>query len=107
MALMQVNIFPLGTGSASVGEFVVAMQELLARQDLPYLLNDMGTQVQGEPGELLALAARLAELPFASGVDRVVTQITIDDRRDKEVGLGDKTASVLNRLKKTPEPADR
>jgi uncharacterized protein YqgV (UPF0045/DUF77 family) len=29
----------------------------------------------------------------------VITHIAIDDRRDKEVGLGDKTRSVEARLK--------
>jgi uncharacterized protein YqgV (UPF0045/DUF77 family) len=40
----------------------------------------------------------LHELPFAKGVKRVVTRIVIDDRRDKEVRLGDKTKSVQARL---------
>jgi uncharacterized protein YqgV (UPF0045/DUF77 family) len=44
------------------------------------------------------VAWALHELPFAQGVRRVLTHITIDDRRDKEVNLGDKTKSVKERL---------
>ncbi len=98
MALMQLTVFPLGTGSPTVGEYVVEIQKILARQKLPFVLTDMGTTVQGETRDLLDLAARLAEAPFSQGAQRVVTQITIDDRRDKDVGLGEKIASVEARL---------
>ena len=58
----------------------------------------MGTIIEGSSKELLALAAQLSEIPFIKGTDRVVTQINLDDRRDKKVVLGDKTASVAARL---------
>ena len=47
----------------------------------------------------LRVAAALHELPFKQGVQRVMTHIAIDDRRDKEVFLGDKKKSVQARLK--------
>ena len=59
----------------------------------------MGTLVHGTPAELLRIAAALHELPFGQGVKRVMTHIAIDDRRDKEVFLGDKKKSVKARLK--------
>jgi uncharacterized protein YqgV (UPF0045/DUF77 family) len=58
----------------------------------------MGTVVTGSAAELLKVAQTLHELPFAKGVKRVVTHIAIDDRRDKEVSLGEKTRSVEGRL---------
>lgn len=98
MALMQLTIIPLGTGSPSVGRFVADTQQALQREGANFRLTDMGTIIEGEPAELLALAARIHELPFQKGIQRVVTQITMDDRRDKKVVLGDKTASVQARL---------
>lgn len=98
MALMQINILPLGTSSPSVGEFVASIVKQLQREGAICRLTDMGTEVEGEPPELLALAARLHELPFAKGCRRVVTQIVIDDRRDKKIALGDKVTSVNQRL---------
>lgn len=98
MALMHLTIIPLGTGSPSVGEYVADVQEVLAKSGFPYKLTDMGTTIEGGSKELLGLAARLAEMPFSKGVQRVVTQISLDDRRDKQVGLGDKVASVTARL---------
>ncbi|MCK4838524.1 MAG: MTH1187 family thiamine-binding protein [Desulfobulbaceae bacterium] len=98
MALMQINVIPLGTGSASVGEFVAGITKALAREGVVYKLTDMGTVVEGEAGELLQIAARIHELPFLKGAKRVVTQISIDDRRDKIVSIGDKVSSVNRRL---------
>lgn len=99
MALMHLTIIPLGTGSASVGEYVVDIQKALEKSGLPYTLTDMGTTVEGSSKELLILAGQLSEMPFSKGVQRVVTQISLDDRRDKKIELGDKIASVAARLK--------
>jgi uncharacterized protein (TIGR00106 family) len=99
MALMHLTIIPLGTGSASVGEYVADIQQALEKSGLPYTLTDMGTTVEGSSKELLILAGQLSEMPFSKGVQRVVTQISLDDRRDKKVELGDKIASVAARLK--------
>ena len=98
MAIMQITVIPLGTGSPSVGAHVAAVQAFLAQEGVPYLITDMGTVIQGGAGELLALAAKIHEIPFAHGVQRVVTQVALDDRRDKKVGLGDKVAAVRARL---------
>ena len=99
MALMHLTIIPLGTGSASVGEYVVDIQKALEKSGLPYTLTDMGTTVEGSSKELLILAGQLSEIPFSKGVQRVVTQVSLDDRRDKKIELGDKIASVAARLK--------
>ena len=98
MALMHLTIIPLGTDSPSVGEYVVEIQRALAETDFPHELTDMGTVIEGETGDLLQLAGQLAELPFAKGTSRVVTQISIDDRRDKAVSIGIKKASVAAKV---------
>ena len=41
--------------------------------------------IHGHAARLLKVAQVLHELPFDQGVNRVVTHISIDDRRDKEV----------------------
>ncbi|MDP3183308.1 MAG: MTH1187 family thiamine-binding protein [Desulfobaccales bacterium] len=98
MAIMEISVIPLGLGSPSVGDYVAELIKYLQKEDIPHYLSDMGTVVQGDPQELLKLAQALHELPFGRGVKRVVTHITIDDRRDKEVKLGDKTKAVKARL---------
>jgi uncharacterized protein YqgV (UPF0045/DUF77 family) len=51
----------------------------------------------GEVKELLQLVTALYETPFEEGAVRVVTQIAIDDRRDKKIKIGDKIRSVFGR----------
>jgi uncharacterized protein (TIGR00106 family) len=98
MALMEISVLPLGLGSPSVGDHIAELIKYLQKEDIPHYLSDMGTVIQGEVATLLKLAQVLHELPFARGVLRVVTHISIDDRRDKQVNLGDKTKAVKARL---------
>jgi uncharacterized protein (TIGR00106 family) len=98
MALMHLAIVPLGTNSSSVGEYVADIQKVLEKSGFSYELTDMGTIIEGNAEDLLKLAAQLAETPFSRGVNRVLTQISLDDRRDKKVSIGAKKASVADRL---------
>jgi len=100
MALMHLTIIPLGTNSPSVGEYVADIQKVLEKSGFPYELTDMGTIIEGKTEDLLKLANQLAEMPFSKGVNRVSTQISLDDRRDKKVSIGAKKASVAARLVK-------
>jgi uncharacterized protein (TIGR00106 family) len=98
MAIMEISVIPLGLGHPSVGDYIAEVVRYLRRQNIPHQLTDMGTLVHGEASLLLEVAQALHELPFAKGVQRVITHLSIDDRRDKEVRLGDKTTSVQARL---------
>ncbi|HIJ78433.1 MAG: MTH1187 family thiamine-binding protein [Desulfobulbaceae bacterium] len=107
MAIMQLTIIPLGTNDPSVGEYVADIQQALTREGVAFQLTDMGTMVEGTPRQLLGLAADLHALPFNRGVHRVVTQIVLDERRDKVVHLHDKVLSVENRLSNKPTTTDK
>lgn len=98
MALMEISVIPLGLGQVSIGDYIAQVEEYLRRHNIPHQLTDMGTVVTGSAAELLKIAQALHELPFARGVKRVVTHIAIDDRRDKDVSLGEKIRSVEGRL---------
>jgi uncharacterized protein (TIGR00106 family) len=98
MALMQISIIPIGTGSTSVGEYVAGVQKLLAEKSFAYELGDMGTLVYGKAADLFELAAEIHECPFQKGVERVVTHIVIDERRDIDRAIGEKRAAVKARL---------
>jgi len=98
MALMEISVVPVGLGTPSVGDHIAALVDYLQKNHIPFRLTDMGTVIEGSPAQLLGWAIILHELPFEKGVQRVVTHISIDDRRDKKVTLGDKIASVEARL---------
>jgi len=98
MAIMEISVMPLGLGRPGMGDYVADLERYLIKENVPHQLTDMATLVQGEVATLLKVAHALHELPFAQGVQRVVTRIVIDDRRDKKVLLGDKTKAVQGRL---------
>jgi len=94
MAMMEISVVPLGTGTPGVSRHVAACIRYLQDTGLEYQLTAMGTIVVGEVDQLLDLAKALHRLPFASGVQRVVTSIKIDDRRDKELSIAGKVGAV-------------
>ncbi|MEP0766858.1 MAG: MTH1187 family thiamine-binding protein [Fimbriimonadia bacterium] len=98
MALMEISVVPVGTASPSIGDYVAAAHRVAVQSGLPYVLGEFGTVIEGEPAELLALAARIHAAPFEAGAKRVVTTIKLDQRMDKEVHVGDKAAAVQRRL---------
>ncbi len=99
MAIMEISVVPLGTGQPGVGEYVAEIIAYLRQEQIPHTLTDMGTIIEGEVDQLLALAKILHELPFQHNIWRVVTHIAIDDRRDKKVHLQEKIQAVSRRLK--------
>ncbi len=98
MALMQITIIPLGTSGPSVGNYIAEVEKVLRERGIEHTLGDMGTVIHGDLNALFEIARDLHELPFKYEISRVVTHITIDDRRDITRGLGDKKNAVLNRL---------
>ena len=98
MALMDITVIPLDRSGTGLGEGVARLQEILGESGLDYRLNDMGTTVSGDASELFAVAEQLHGHLFTTGAQRVYTVIRIDDRRDREVSIGDKVASVERRM---------
>ena len=98
MALMEISVLPVGIGTPSVGDYIASLVNYLRHEKIPHRLTDMGTIIEGPPAKLLELACVLHELPFEKGIERVITHITLDDRRDKRVVLDEKTTSIESRL---------
>lgn len=99
MALMQITVIPLGTGSPSVGNYIADIELFLREKGVEHSLNDMGTVVAGATEELLQIAAEIHRLPFTKGAQRVMTQITLDERSDLNRKIGDKVQSIEQRFR--------
>jgi uncharacterized protein (TIGR00106 family) len=99
MAIMEISVVPLGTKSPSVSQFVAECVKIVEGKGLKYMVTAMGTEVEGEVGDLLRLAEQMHHVPFEKGVHRVVTTIKIDDRRDKELKIEGKISAVHTRLR--------
>jgi uncharacterized protein (TIGR00106 family) len=98
MALMDITVIPLDDSRGSFGGFIASLQELLEGSGCSYSLHDMGTTVEGPVRRLFEIAEMLHEHSFSLGGTRVYTVLKIDDRRDRDVHIGDKIASVKAKI---------
>src|SRR5512140_372831 len=99
MAVVFLTIAPLGTGTPSVSKYVAGVEKILRGTKLTHQLTAMGTIIEGDLDEILAVIREMHEHPFGQGAVRVSTLIKIDDRRDKEHTIAGKMKSVEDKLK--------
>ena len=90
MIIAEVSIFPLGTGTPSVSEYVkVAIRELEA-SGLKCTPGPMGTTIEAETSdEAYAAIARAQAAVFELGAGRAYAVVKVDDRRDAEPRSGE------------------
>jgi uncharacterized protein (TIGR00106 family) len=101
MAIVEITVAPLGTGSPSVSSYVAACQRVLhASEGIKYELHAMGTIIEGDLDRLFEVVRALHEVPFEAGAQRVMTIVRFDDRRDKENTISGKIKSVEEKLNK-------
>ncbi|HHT9153678.1 MAG TPA: thiamine-binding protein, partial [Candidatus Hypogeohydataceae bacterium YC40] len=67
---------------------------------LNYAINDMTTTVEGDWDSIMKLMKQCCQKVLETA-DRVALTITIDDRKDKVVHLGDKVKAVEQAIGKT------
>jgi uncharacterized protein (TIGR00106 family) len=99
MATADLTVIALGRPDASASAYIAQIQRRLAGQDrVRYRMHAMGTSLEGETADVLALVGELHAVPFELGVPRVYTVLKLDERRDKTQTLDDKVASVRRLL---------
>lgn len=100
MAIVRVSIVPLGTGSTSLSDYVSRAVKLVREhEDISCELTSMGTILEGDLDRILKVVRDMHETVFAAGAQRVLTSITIDDRRDKPAKMAEKVRSVEDKLR--------
>jgi len=95
MAIAEISVVPIGTKSTSLSSYVAGCLKVLEDSGMTYELHGMGTIIEGDLKALLDVVRKMHEVPFGQGALRVVTNIKIDDRRDKEGSAKGKVAAVL------------
>ncbi len=98
MAVVFLTITPLGTATPSVSRYVAGCERILRDSGLTHELTAMGTIIEGDLDEILAVVRRMHESPFRDGAVRVSTLVKIDDRRDKDHTIAGKMKSVREKL---------
>ncbi|QPC46866.1 MTH1187 family thiamine-binding protein [Mangrovibacillus cuniculi] len=102
MAIVDVTVIPIGTDSPSVSKYVADIQKILNKKKEEGLINfeltPMSTLIEGDLAVVLQVVQEIHEAPFAKGLDRVATNIRIDDRRDKSRKMAQKIEAVQKHL---------
>ncbi len=96
--LIEFSIVPIGSGS-SIGDRLAEVLKIVDESGLPYKVNPMGTVVEGEWDELFGLVKKCHEA-LMKREERVLTTVTVDDRKGKVNRLEEKVKSVEKRLGK-------
>ena len=99
MALMEFSMIPLDKGS-SFSKYVAGSMTIIHESGLDYRMNAMGTVVEGEWDELLALLTRCYRALEADS-DRVSITVKFDCRKGVTGALDRKIKSVEQRAGKT------
>ena len=98
--LAEIRVIPLGTGTTSTGAYIAKAIEVLKEHKVKYVLGPFGTSVEVKDFQELAkilddIKNRLREI----GAPRVVFDIAVDARFDKEITLEYKVETVEKRMK--------
>jgi uncharacterized protein (TIGR00106 family) len=99
MLIAEIVIAPLGTGTPSVSKYVVRAIAELKEMGLQPKVTAMGTIFETEDiAVVLEAFRRVHESVFEQGAQRVVTTLTIDERRDKAGSIEQKVRAVASGL---------
>ena len=97
--LLEFSIVPIGVGS-SIGEHIAEVLKTVDASKIPYKINPMGTVVEGEWEEIMKLVKKCHKTVLNNS-ERVLTTISIDDRKHKTNRIAEKVKSVEKRIGKT------
>ena len=94
MIISQLSIAPVGIGT-SLSKYVKIIIDILRKNNVKFETNDMATVIETKDLETLFKVAKEAHnAVIKAGAKRVITELKIDDRRDKEVIIGTKVKSL-------------
>ena len=97
--LVQFSIIPLGKGPG-IGDEIARVLKIVDSSKLPYKINPMGTVVEGSWAEIVRLIRKCHNTVLKNS-ERIITTISIDDRKGKKNRIEEKVRSVEKRLKTT------
>jgi uncharacterized protein (TIGR00106 family) len=87
MAVAAISVVPVGTGTASISNYVANAVKIVKDSGLKFELSSMGTNLEGDVADILEVVRKVHESCFEQGAVRVLTCMTLDDRRDKTLSI--------------------
>jgi len=96
MILAQLSVYPIGEG-VSLGRYVKKGVKIIEESGYTYHVGGLSTAIEvPELQDLFDLVAKIRQAQLDEGAQRVLIELKVDDRRDKEATLNSKINSVTN-----------
>lgn len=96
--MVEFSVVPLGKG-ASVSPVIARVMKIIIESGMPYKANPMGTVIEGEWDQVMALIRKCHDEALRDAA-RVVTSVKIDDYKGRGSRLEAKLESVEQKLGK-------
>ena len=96
MLLAEISMWPMDKGE-SVSPYVARVLDIIDRSGLPYRLGPLGTCIEGEWDEVMAVVKRCFDA-LAADSGRVAITMKCDWRKGRSGSLDQKVASVEQKL---------
>jgi len=94
MIISQLSISPVGKGT-SLSKYVKIVLNTLKNNNINFKTNDMATILETKDLDTLFSVVKDAHnAVIKNGAKRVITELKIDDRKDKDIVLGTKVKSI-------------
>lgn len=98
MALLEISVVPVGTESPSISSHITQACKEARRNGIKFHVTPTSTVMEGDMPALLDVARQMHQAAFRGGSQRVVTNISIDERRDKDLTMEQAISAVQNSL---------
>ncbi len=96
MLLAQLSVYPIGTG-VSLGRYVKKGVRIIEESGYTYQVGGMSTSVEvPDLQQLFDLIEKIRQAQIDEGAERIIIEVKVDDRRDKDATLQKKIDSVTS-----------
>ena len=92
MTILELSMFPVDKGE-SLSSYVARVLDVIDQSGLPYSLNPMGTVIEGDWDEVMAVVRRCHQA-LEQDCARIVTTMKIDYRKGAKPRMAAKIESV-------------
>jgi uncharacterized protein (TIGR00106 family) len=96
MLLAEISMWPMDKGE-SVGAYVAGVLDVIDRSGLPYQLGPLGTCIEGEWDEVMAVLTQCFE-HLSKQSNRIACTVKMDWRKGRSGGLEEKVRSVEEKV---------
>ncbi|MEM0006411.1 MAG: MTH1187 family thiamine-binding protein [Ignisphaera sp.] len=97
--LAELRVIPVGTSSTSLSMYVAEVLKVLEELRVRYMLTPFGTCIEvADFSELASMLDKVCKHLRDLGINRIVIDVAIDVRFDKEISLESKVRSVEEKM---------